>query len=276
MKLRRILVIGLLIAAALILAVFFYEKKDTSSDYLTLYGNVDVRTVDMGFRVPGKLEKLHYEEGDEVKAGDLLAELDASPYIMTLKETEQRVLSLTASYKNANILYKRREQLISSNSVSQQDFDDSQYNRDTILSNLNEAKAAQGYAQIQVDDTHMYSLVSGTVLTRVREPGTILTVGDPVYVISITTPVWVRTYINEPNLGKIYPGMEAEVYTDTKTNPVYKGKIGFISPIAEFTPKNVETTDLRTDLVYRLRIYVEDPTHGLLQGMPVTVKLRVK
>jgi HlyD family secretion protein len=67
--------------------------------------------------------------------------------------------------------------------------------------------------------------------------------------------------------------MEAEVYTDTYRGKVYKGKVGFISPVAEFTPKTVETTELRTDLVYRVRIYVDNPDQGLRQGMPVTVEL---
>jgi HlyD family secretion protein len=69
--------------------------------------------------------------------------------------------------------------------------------------------------------------------------------------------------------------MEADITTDMPHGKVYKGKIGFISPIAEFTPKTVETTQLRTDLVYRLRIYVDNPDFHLKQGMPVTVKLKI-
>jgi HlyD family secretion protein len=69
--------------------------------------------------------------------------------------------------------------------------------------------------------------------------------------------------------------MDAEVFTDIKRGRTYSGKIGFISPVAEFTPKTVQTTELRTDLVYRLRIYVDNPDRELVQGMPVTVKLKV-
>jgi HlyD family secretion protein len=68
--------------------------------------------------------------------------------------------------------------------------------------------------------------------------------------------------------------MPAEVHTDTPENPVYQGRIGFISPIAEFTPKSVESPDLRTDLVYQLRVVIDNPDRGLRQGMPVTVILR--
>jgi HlyD family secretion protein len=112
------------------------------------------------------------------------------------------------------------------------------------------------------------------ILTRIREPGSVINAGEPVYTLSIDSPVWVRTYVSEPNLGKIYPGMQAEVYTDTKTNPTYYGHIGFISPVAEFTPKTVETTELRSDLVYRLRVIVDNPDRGLRQGMPVTIRLK--
>lgn len=275
MNSRKFLLAGLAVVVLLWITYYLYEEK-IEKDYLTLYGNVDVRMVDLGFRVQGKLEKMHFEEGDVVKPGDVLGELDPIPYQEELNQAQERVNSLASSFKNIEALFKRREQLIATNSISQQEYDDALYNRDTSQANLKEAEAAQANAKIRLDDTKIVNIESGTILTRVREPGTIVKVGDPVYVVSILTPVWIRTYVNEPNLGKIYPGMEAEVYTDTPTNPVYKGKVGFISSTAEFTPKNVETTDLRTDLVYRLRIYVEDPTQGLLQGMPVTVKLKVK
>ena len=77
-------------------------------------------------------------------------------------------------------------------------------------------------------------------------------------------------------MGVVYPGMPAEIHTDTNDGHVYPGQVGFISPIAEFTPKSVETTQLRTDLVYRIRVYAQNPDQGLRQGMPVTVKLSIK
>jgi len=112
------------------------------------------------------------------------------------------------------------------------------------------------------------------VLTRIKEPGSTVKMADPVYTFSVISPVWVRAYVNEPQLGLVTFGMEAEIFTDTKSGKTYKGKVGFISPVAEFTPKTVQTLDLRTDLVYRLRIYVDDPDELLKQGMPVTVKLK--
>ncbi|MEK1932027.1 MAG: secretion protein HlyD, partial [Pararhizobium sp.] len=77
----------------------------------------------------------------------------------------------------------------------------------------------------------------------------------------------------EPDLGRIHPGMKVKVTSDTRPNDAYDGTIGFISPVAEFTPKSVETAELRTDLVYRLRIVIDKPGPDLRQGMPVTVRL---
>lgn len=114
----------------------------------------------------------------------------------------------------------------------------------------------------------------GIVRTRIAEPGTVVTANAPVYTLALRDPVWVRSYAPEPALGRIRPGMKARVFTDSAPDRPYAGWVGFISPVAEFTPKAVETPELRTGLVYRLRIYVEDPDNSLRQGMPVTVRLQ--
>src|SRR3989304_1113002 len=85
----------------------------------------------------------------------------------------------------------------------------------------------------------------------------------PFYSLSVISPVWIRAYVDEPNLGFVDYGMAAKVYTDTIGGKIYLGHVGFISPVSEFTPKTVETTRLRTDLVYRLRVYVDNPDWGL-------------
>ena len=98
---------------------------------------------------------------------------------------------------------------------------------------------------------------------------------NAVYSLSLRDPLYVRAYVSEPDLGRIAPGSPVRVYSDS-SNRVYRGQIGFISPRAEFTPKTVETTDLRTDLVYRLRVVIADADEGLRQGMPVTVEVALE
>ena len=270
----RKLVVFLLIIALICFFAFYYffQKKHISNDII-LYGNVDVRQVDLSFRIPGLVKEIYFEEGDLVQPGDLVAILDTQPYFDQVGLEEASVESMRASLHNAEILLKRRKELISDGSVSQEDLDNALSNKTVLEATLKNAEAALSIAKINLEFTRIFAPVEGTILSRIREPGTVVNPTDPVYSLSVLSPVWVRAFVTEPYLGDVYPGMSAEIYTDTPNGKFYTGRVGFISPVAEFTPKTVETTQLRTDLVYRLRIYAENPDKGLRQGMPVTVKL---
>ena len=179
------------------------------------------------------------------------------------------------AYKKAKAQFNKRFKT-NPNAISQEDYDDAYFNLEEMKASVEQARATLDRANTNLGDTKLFSPTYGSILTRIREPGSVLNPGEPVFTVSIKSPVWIRAYISEPDLGKIYFGMPAEVITDTKGLKTYRGHIGFISPVAEFTPKTVESLDLRTDLVYRLRVIVEDPNRELKQGMPVTVKLRLK
>jgi len=133
-----------------------------------------------------------------------------------------------------------------------------------------EAQAAQ--ARTRLADTDIRAPAGGVIITRAVEPGAILAAGATVLTLSLESPVWVRTYVSEPHLGQVREGMQVTVLTDGGAR--LPGQIGYISPDAEFTPKAVQTPELRTDLVYRLRVVVEDPRRVLRRGMPVTVALQ--
>lgn len=257
----------------------YYSKwflAPKNKNELLLYGNVDIRQVDLGFRVKGRVDTMLFQEGDFVSAGALMAMLDKQPYEDQVRQAVAHIESSKAALANAVLLVERRKILFGTGGISQQDIDDAIAAQKINSANLKEAEAALGIAQTNLKDTELYSPADGTLLTRIREPGTVVREADPIYTLSLLSPVWVRAYVSEPQLGLIYPGMPALVYTDTSEGLAYKGQIGFISPVAEFTPKTVETTQLRTDLVYRLRVIVDNPDHGLRQGMPVTVKLSLK
>lgn len=131
-------------------------------------------------------------------------------------------------------------------------------------------------AQRRLAYTELHAKGRGVVKTRIVEPGAVVLAHASVYTIALSDPVWVRTYVSEPDLGRIQPGMTARVLTDSAPDKPYQGWVGFVSPVAEFTPKTVETREVRTSLVYRLRVYVKNPDNGLRQGMPVTVRLRIE
>jgi len=273
---KRLLIAIAFVAIVCVLAVvgYYWTRKEANNKELILYGNVDVRQVDIGFRVPGQVLELAFEEGDIVSQGTLMAKLDKAPYDNEARKAAANLQSIKVNLANAEKLLKRRQELIGIGGVSQEDVDNAEATRNELRANFRAEKAALAVALDNLAYTEAFAPTDGIILSRIREPGSVVRESDPVYTLSVCSPVWIRAFVDEPQLGKVYYGMDAEVFTDTKDGLVYKGKVGFISPVAEFTPKTVQTTELRTDLVYRLRVYVDNPDKVLKQGMPVTVKLK--
>lgn len=272
---KRFLLPGIFCAllVLIVIGLVLMLRTEVHKHRLVLYGNVDVREVDIGFRVQGQVVQLCFEEGDFVPKGALMAVLDKTPYDERVRQAAANQESVKAAFQNAEIQLKRRQELIGVGGVSREDLDNAQATRDSLEGQLAAATAALRIAEDDLSYTAAYAPSDGILLTRIREPGSVVLPSEPVYTLSLTSPVWIRAFVAEPNLGKIRYGMDAKIFTDTKGGKTYYGKVGFISPVAEFTPKTVETTQLRTDLVYRLRIYADNPDFGLKQGMPVTVKL---
>ncbi|HYB63827.1 MAG TPA: secretion protein HlyD [Steroidobacteraceae bacterium] len=192
----------------------------------------------------------------------------------------------------------RQEQLKGTGAVAQRVYDDAVAARDEARARLKAARenltqleygyqrqevaegeanhrralAAVAEAEQRLKDTVLLAPADGVVLTRAVERGAILAAGTPVFTISLRAPVWAVVYVDEANLGRVAPGQSVFLSTDARPGRAYHGQVGYVSPTAEFTPKNVETPELRTALVYRARIVVSDADAALRQGMPVTVQ----
>jgi len=136
---------------------------------------------------------------------------------------------------------------------------------------LETLKASLLLLKIRLADMTLTSPASGVIQNRILEPGEMANPNRPVVTLALTDPKWVRAYVPEPDLGRINLGMKARILSDSFPNQDFGGWIGFISPVAEFTPKAVETEDLRTKLVYEVRVFVHDSEDQLRLGMPVTV-----
>ena len=321
---KRLLIIGGVATAVLLAGISYgqFAKRDRGA--LTLYGNVDIRSVDLGFRVPGRIAFMPVEEGVKVKEGDLLARLDTQPLTDQLNAAEAQVAAAKAeldkrrhgnraqeiaqaealvAQRRATLAQakaddERRTELVKSGAVSQAVFVSSRaeylaaeaqlHAAEQALSleragsraeDIASAEAQFAAAVAQRDKAHtdlvdatIYAPSAGTILTRANEPGAIAATGETVFVLTIDRPMRVRAYVSEENLGRVAPGMKVLVTTDGNSK-IYHGTVGFISSEAEFTPKTVQTQDLRTQLVYRLRVIVTDPDDLLRQGQPVTVAL---
>ncbi len=313
----------LLIVSSIFIS-FMTGCLEQKSDESKFYGNVDVRTVSLGFRVSGKIKNIYFEEGEKVKKGDVIASLDDSLYQEYVKQINAQIevqkakiqklekgyrkeeiekakallLEKEVALKKAKSDLNRHEELLASQSISQQNYDDinaiyenanalylyakssldllkNGYEKEDILA----AKAQLDYLisqknqqEINLEDTKIYAPSNGTLLTRVYEPGSIVNSSQVVVEMAKDDLYWVRSYMSERYLGIIKQGMKALVYTDSHKGKAYEGLVSFISPLAEFTPKNVQTEDLRTDLVYRFRIILKEHDDMIRQGMPVTIK----
>ena len=294
----------------------FQEKKETK-----FYGNVDVRTVSLAFRVSGRLETLNFDEGEKLKKGDVIATIENSIFKENLNQinaqinlqeiqiqklekgyrTEEiekskaKLSEVKANLDRVNKDFQRAQTLLKSNSISEQSYDNTKsqtldlqaqydyaksslellqngYEKEDILSakaTLESLKAQRNILQINYDDTVLYSPVDGTIITKVYEAGSIVNSSQTIVEIAKSDEFWVRSYLSEKYLGLVKAGMKAVITTDG--NKTYEGVVSFISPLAEFTPKTVQTEDLRTDLVYRFRIIVNNVDDNLKQGMPVTI-----
>ena len=124
--------------------------------------------------------------------------------------------------------------------------------------------------QHNIELGELFSPTEAVVSSRLLEPGDMASSATPVFLLSLTSPKWVRAYVTEPQLGRIRQGMKADILTDSFPEAV-PGRVGYISPTAEFTPKSVQTEDLRTSLLYEVRIVADDAGDRLRLGMPVSV-----
>ncbi len=140
-------------------------------------------------------------------------------------------------------------------------------------SNVHNAEETLRLAQIVLEYTVLKAPFDGVITVRQAELGEIMVPGTPVVTLADLDHIWLRAYINETDMGKVRLDQDATVTTDTYPGKDYKGRVSFISSVAEFTPKSVETHAERVTLVYRIKIDIDNPTHELVPGMPADAKL---
>ncbi len=325
-KVKKRILTGLVIVfAAVIIAVSLWRffRHRVPDNEIVLHGNVDIRQVDLAFNANERLERVLVEEGDRVKAGQLLATLDrqrlgyqvsqadaqarAQENVVAALEAGTRpedirkaradMAAAEAEARNAELTFRRLQQLEKKDLISKQQADDAKAAADSSLARLQAAKEALNLAvagprkeDIQAGKATLNSLrealsvakqnlsyadlyapSDGIIQSRILESGDMASPQKPVFTLALTDPLWVRAYVSETDLGKIHTGMAAEVLTDSFPGKRYPAWVGFISPSAQFTPKSVETREVRTSLVYQVRVFVKDPQNELRLGMPAAV-----
>lgn len=325
---KPLIAVAFLIALALGAWFWMQQRDQGDAGVLVLYGNVDIRQIALAFDGSGRVATVRVEEGERVKAGDVLAVLDTSTLALQAEQAQaqievqqQSLLRLRSGSRPQEIvqarsrvnaaqadaaqaeLYLKRLQGVAANtqgrSVSAQDLDRAKSALQVAEARVTEQREALRLAELgprteevagaaaqlkvaqaqlallqhQIAQGELKAPADAVVRSRLLEPGDMATPQKPVFALALTQPKWVRVYVSESALGRVQPGMAAHVITDTYPNQPIAGTVGYISSLAEFTPKAVQTEELRTSLVYELRVLVDDPQDMLRLGQPATVHL---
>ena len=224
-------------------------------------GTIECTQVVVAPQVSGPVLLLPPQEGDVVKSGDLIALVDPRNY--ELKRDEAG-----AAFRAAETDKQRIEQIFQKKTATQKQMDDAQAAYDL-------AKARLGLAEKALADCTVVAPMDGVITTRNREAGEYVNPVSPLVTLSRLDEVWLSVYIPEDRLGQIKLGQPARVKIDGD-KAFYDGKVTFVSPEAEFTPKNVQTPDERSKLVYRVKITLPNPDGIFKPGMPADGYLETK
>jgi HlyD family secretion protein len=146
---------------------------------------------------------------------------------------------------------------------------------ETRRAQIEQARAQLSISESQLDDTVMASPINAVVLVKSAEVGEVLAAGTTVATIGEMAKPWLRGYINEKDLGRVKLGAKVKVTTDSFPGKVYWGRISFISSQAEFTPKQIQTSEERVKLVYRIKVEIENPQHELKLNMPADGEIQL-
>lgn len=229
----------------------------------------------------------------------VVAKLNAGSRPEEILEGEAQLKSAKAYAKSTNDSYQRIRTMLAKNLAAEEDVENLRAQADMAQARAEVAKqalvllrlgpraediaiaeaqllarqAALTAAQQRRKDAILVAPADGVIRDRILEPGDMAFPSMPVLTLAFTQPVWVRAYLPESMLGRVKPGARATIQTDSYPDKSYSGWVGFISPTAEFTPKTVQTPELRTRLVYSMRVITCNPQDELRLGMPVTVSL---
>jgi HlyD family secretion protein len=270
-------------------------------------GTIEGTEINVAAEVAGRILAVPVSEGARVKPGDTLAIINDEEYRIQLKQADANLASLDAAYRlaqegsrkedviqaeaaytSANADYLRMKDLLASATITQKQYDDA-YARFVAAEQtyrkaksglrpeeINGARARRDAAAAQVDllqkrirDCAVIAPAPGTLTLRAVEPGELVGMGSNIARLTYLDRVKLTIYVNEGELGRVTLGQPADVTIDTfGADKPFKGTVVYISPNAEFTPKNVQTREERTKLVFAVKIEIENPDGALKPGLP--------
>jgi HlyD family secretion protein len=308
-KLKIVIRVLLLLAVVGGAAWWFFLRPKPEAK-LVLSGSIEANTVEVGSLVGGRVQTVHVKEGDTVQAGQPLVTFE--PDLRDLEISQQRAAVTQAraelarvkrgprdeelrqariNYESAEVDRKRFQALWEAGAVARRDYDATQVKaanaRETLLAAQrggppeDVAAAAAAVAQARerlafLERQHQELVVTapaaGLVETFDLRPGDLAAANQPVATLLEPDQIWVRVYVPETQLGKVRVGQAAAVRVDTFPNRAFRGRVVEIRNQAEYTPRNIQTLDQRSDQVFGVKVAI-DPAPELKPGMAAIVDL---
>jgi membrane fusion protein YbhG len=272
---RRLIAAGILVIAGSAFFVFFSMKNNRDQKALTLSGNVEVTEVNMGFKIPGRVQTLYTDEGRTVHRGEKIATLDGAEYESMVNQSRASVRNAEAQYDKANRDHERYALLYRDGVITSQQMDAAKTSYDVAVSQLQLFRASLRTAEVRLKDSVMFAPLTGVVLRKNVEVGETVGAGTILLTIGDLDTPWVKVYVKEDALGAVKLGQKADVMVDSFPNKRYEGIVTYISSDAEFTPKNVQTREERVKLVFGVKISVQNQNNELKPGMPADVVIHI-
>ena len=301
------------IILCLVCAGFLLGCNSRDGATISATGTIEATEVTLSAQAGGQVKLVIADEGDVVQSGDTLLLIDKTDWIYQLEQTrggyemaeaqfqlalkgarEEDVIQAEANYANAEADLKRMEELYRAKSVSEKQLDDArtrftvsqqvwektkrgsrQEEIDAARARRDQTKAQMASLQKKVNDCAVVSPISGTITKRYIEQGELASTGMALYRVSDLSTMNITIYVSESNLPKVKLNQKAYVHIDAFQKKEYEGKVIFISSTAEFTPKNIQTNDERTKLVFSVKVKVPNPDGTLKAGIPADVTLPI-
>ena len=284
----------------ILLIMITCSKSD--KNYLTGSGVFEGSEINISSKMSGQISQLFVDEGDEVQQGDILAQIDVEKLLLQKEQIEaglaetifhiqnakDAISQADENYQNIEKRYQRIKALHENGSATQQQMDDIDTQYKAVKTQLSSSKTSLQVVEMkkkqieanlklvesQINDGSITSPTAGIVIDKYMEQGEIIGTGMPLLTIADLANLWIKLYVTETELGFVNLGATAEIKIDTYLEKRFSGKVVWISPKAEFTPKNVQTKEARADLVYAVKISVPNPDGILKIGMPADIFLK--
>jgi len=270
MKTAARLMIILIVLGAASFGVYTYLGKNgfEHSGIIKVSGTIEGDDTRLSFRAGSQVEKLLVDEGDPVRAGQVIAKLNTDELSKIKANAEAALKAEEIRSRLAADDYVRAENLFREGSISAQKRDEAKTKAESTQANVESLKASLELAVTRLGFADLVSPLTGYILTKSVREGEVAQAGATVFTAIDLNNLWLTAYINETDLAKVKLNQKASIKTDTYPHKKYDGRISYISQEAEFTPKYIQTTEERVKLVYRIKIKVDNSSLELKPGMP--------